>query len=149
MLEVRRTTSDDPGFRTLVAALDDELWQRYPDVQAEYAPHNAVDHVATAVVVVDGGLPIGCGCFKPRAPGTVELKRMFVTPGARGRGVAGQIVQALEQWARELGNTAMVLETGNNQPEAVALYTRQGFVQVPRFEPYVDMPTSLCMRKTL
>ena len=149
MPEVRRTTSDDPGFRTLVAALDDELWQRYPDVQAEYAPHNAVDHIATVVVVVDGSRPIGCGCFKPRAPGTVELKRMFVMPEVRGRGVARQIVEALEQWARELGSTAMVLETGNNQPEAVALYTRQGFVQVARFAPYVDMPTSICMHKTL
>src|SRR5258706_3048800 len=108
MFEVSRTTSDDPRFRLLVGELDAELWQRYGEVQAQCAPHNVIEVLATVVIACDADRALGCGCFKEIDPGTVELKRMFVTPAARGRGIAGRIVGELERWARESGVTAMV-----------------------------------------
>ncbi len=77
---LRRTTTADPGFRTLVGALDAELRATYGELQAQYAPHNKVETIATAVVVSDGELPIGCGCFRAHDASTIELKRMFVAP---------------------------------------------------------------------
>jgi len=149
MIELRRTDSDDPRFVALVAELDADLWRRYGDAQAEYAPHNRIETLATVVVALDGARPVGCGCFKPFGPAAVELKRMYVAPDARGRGIAAQVVAALEQWACELGFTAIALETGTKQHEAIALYTKLGFTPIERFGPYVDMPLSLCLRKSL
>lgn len=144
-----RCTTSSPLFAELVRELDAELGERYGEVQALYSPHNAVDEIATAVVATIGGRPIGCGCFKPHGPGTIELKRMYVRRDARGHRVATQIVGALEAWARELGHTVAVLETGDRQHEAVALYTRCGYTRTPCFPPYDQLPASICMRKPL
>ena len=148
-LELRRCTTAEPGFQALVRELDLELQRRYGAVQDLYTPHNAVDAIATAVLALEGGRPVGCGCFKPFAPGAIELKRLYVAPAARGAGVGRRMVEALEAWARELGFTRAVLETGTSQPEAVALYTRCGYARIPCFGPYVDLPASVCMARTL
>lgn len=148
-MQIRRTTTDDPAFRTLVAALDAELRATYGEVQAAYAPLNKVDTIVTAVVAFAGDAPVGCGCFRRKDERTIELKRMFVTPGARGRGVAHAVVDALEQWARELGHASAVLETGNLQDAAIALYTRCGYARIANFPPYDEMPASVCMGKSL
>jgi len=149
MLEVIRTTSEDPRFRQLIAALDADLWRRYGDVQAQYAPHNAIEAIGTAVVALDDGRPVGCGCFKPFGPQTAELKRVFVAAEARGRGIASRLLDELEAWARELGIATMVLETGDKQHEAISLYRRRGYTDIAPFGPYVDLPASLCMARPL
>jgi GNAT superfamily N-acetyltransferase len=147
-LELRRTTSRDPAFVALVRELDVELWQRYGELQAAYEVHTQV--VAdTAVLACADEVAIGCGCFRPYDASTIELKRMFVAAAHRGAGVGRAIVQALEAWARELGYTAAVLETGVLQPEAVALYTACGYTGIPSYGPYVGMATSICMGKQL
>ncbi|NQX25981.1 GNAT family N-acetyltransferase [Microbacteriaceae bacterium VKM Ac-2854] len=78
-----------------------------------------------------------------------ELKRMFVHPRARGRGVARRLLTAVEAYARISGARILRLETGAPQVEAVALYHSVGFVDIDRFGPYVLDPTSLCMAKPL
>ena len=148
-MQIRRTTTDAPAFRTLVAALDAELRATYGDVQTSYAPLNKVDTIDTAVVAFDADVPVGCGCFRRKDARLIEHKRMFVTPGARCRGVAHAVVDALEQWARELGHDRAVLETGNLQHAAIALYARCGYARIPNFPPYDEMPASVCMSKSL
>ena len=69
-------------------------------------------------------------------PGVAEIKRMYVDPSARGRGVGRQILDALEAEARRLGARRIVLETGPRQPEAIALYARAGFAEIPLFGEY-------------
>lgn len=147
-IALRRTSNTDPQFAAMTRQLDADLWARYGDVQGQYAPLNVMQ-VDTAIVAVVDGAPVGCGCFKAHAPGTVELKRVFVTPAQRGRGVARAIVLALETWARELGNTTAVLETGTLQHEAIAMYERLGYARIEPFPPYDTMPASICMRKSL
>ena len=148
-LEIVRCTTGAPQFQELILGLDADLRDRYGEVQALYSPHNKVAEIETAVVALESGRTVGCGCFKLHAPLTIELKRMYVIPEARGRRIAGQIVSELEAWARDLGHTTAVLETGTLQHEAVALYTRCGYVRIPNFPPYDQLPASICMKKTL
>jgi hypothetical protein len=81
--------------------------------------------------------------------GSAELKRVFVTAAARGLGVGRALLGAAEERARELGATTMRLETGLPQTAAIALYERAGYRHVPRFGPYVEDPTSVCMERDL
>ncbi len=143
-----RTTSVDPAFIALTRALDADLYDRYGPIQDQYAPFNLL-RTDTAVVAYDGELPVGCACMKPFDAEAPEVKRMFVAPSHRRAGVGRALIAELEAWARELGYAAMVLETGNRQPEAVALYERCGFARVPLFGPYVGLDYSICMRKDL
>jgi GNAT superfamily N-acetyltransferase len=81
--------------------------------------------------------------------GAAEVKRMFVRPAARGRGISRLILTALEDEARTLGASRMVLETGDRQLPAIGLYEGAGYVRCERFGEYVDSPLSVCMEKRL
>lgn len=82
------------------------------------------------------------------ADGVGELKRFFVRPEHRGTGVADALLAALVEHAGGLGVHVLRLETGDRQDAALAFYRRNGFVVVPRFGPYVDSATSVCMQRT-
>ncbi len=82
-------------------------------------------------------------------PGTAELKRMYVIPAARGRGLARTVLTHLERTAAEAGATVMVLETGLQQPEAIALYRSCGYQPIPAFGHYADSPSSVHLGKRL
>lgn len=148
MPRIVRTTAADPAFIALTRELDADLRVRYGAVQDAYAVYNVFTS-ETAVVAYVGDSAVGCGCFKPFDASAVELKRMWVDPAHRGGGIGRAIVAALEAWARELGYRAMVLETGTKQTEAIAMYGRCGYVQIPLYGPYVGMEYSVCMRKPL
>lgn len=74
---------------------------------------------------------------------------MFVKPEARGKGIATIILNELEKWAAEQGFINAVLETGVKNPEAVAMYQKQGYTVIDNYGPYVGMPTSICFSKSL
>ena len=74
---------------------------------------------------------------------------MYVVPSFRGRGIAKAVLETLETEAQELGASRLVLETGERQPEALALYRRSGFSPIPPFGQYIDSPLSVCMAKEL
>ncbi len=80
---------------------------------------------------------------------TAEIKRMYVVPGARGRGLARAVLARLELSAVEHGAEAMVLETGLRQPEAIALYESSGYLPVPGFGYYRGEPLSRCFAKAV
>lgn len=77
---------------------------------------------------------------------TGELKRFYVVPEHRGAGVADAVLIELMAHTRERGITRLRLETGDRQGPAIAFYRRHGFVEVPRFGPYVHSDTSVCMQ---
>jgi GNAT superfamily N-acetyltransferase len=151
-LEIRPAPLDGPLARALIAGLDAELLRRYPE---EGATHFRLDPVEVSagrglfVVALAAEAAVGCGAMRRLDARDAELKRMYVVPAARGRGVGRALVAALESEARRLGARRLVLEAGARQPEALGLYRGCGFVEIPRFGEYVDSPLSLCMAKLL
>jgi putative acetyltransferase len=143
---------DSPDARRLVAALDAHLASRYAPEQ-RFGPHLKAEHVApgvgTFVIARADGKAVGCGALKRRDPTTVEVKRMYVEPEMRGHRVAREILDHLENTAREMGAERMVLETGIYQEEAIGLYRGAGFKAVDCFDEYVGVPTSVCFEKPL
>ncbi|MCH0540183.1 GNAT family N-acetyltransferase [Streptomyces sp. MUM 203J] len=83
------------------------------------------------------------------ADGDAELKRMYVIPEARGRGIARHVLALLEEDARAAGRTRMVLETGDRQPEAIALYASSGYEPCTKFGFYREYESSCCFAKQL
>ena len=101
------------------------------------------------VVRDDEGRAIGCGGVC-RFEGTrAELKRMYVVPEARGRGLGRLLLVELEAEARRLGYARIVLETGDRQPEALGLYASAGYERIPCYGIYATRALSMCFEKTL
>ncbi|MBA3744637.1 MAG: GNAT family N-acetyltransferase [Sporichthya sp.] len=92
---------------------------------------------------------VGIGGIELQGGGTAELKRFYVRPEHRGHGVADAIITALLDHARASGASVVRLETGDKQHAAIGFYRRHGFAEVPRFAPYVDSATSVCMQRDL
>ncbi|MYW69240.1 GNAT family N-acetyltransferase [Streptomyces sp. SID8379] len=102
------------------------------------------------------GTPLATGGWRTQdknaeeyADGDAELKRMYVTPEARGLGLARRILAALEEDARAAGRVRMVLETGTKQPEAIALYLSSGYEPCAKFGHYRFEDLSRCYAKAL
>jgi len=149
MITLKRTDSSNQDFTNLVNQLDADLAIRDGDDHAFYNQFNSINMIKYALVAYEGNIPIGCGAIKTFNNDAMEIKRMYVLPKHRGKGIAGIILNELEQWAKELGYTKCVLETGINQPEALALYHKSGFVRIPNYGQYADVPSSFCFEKVL
>jgi GNAT superfamily N-acetyltransferase len=149
MLRLLRTDSDNNDFRDLVAILDSYLAEVDGDDNAFYSQYNKIDMLRHAVVAYDGITPVGCGAVKQFGSDAMEVKRMFTQHGHRKKGVAKAVLSELEKWSAELGYTRCVLETGKRQPEAIALYERQGYRRTPNYGQYVGMENSVCFEKLL
>ena len=147
MTKFIRTTSENTDFRNLINALDEDLYLRNGEAQLQYRQYNQVDLIDHVVVIYFEGKPVGCGCFKKFDDTTVEMKRMFVLAEMRGKQLAAQMLQELEKWAVEEGNTAAVLETGYRQVEAIRLYTVAGYSLIENYGQYIGMEDSICYRK--
>jgi GNAT superfamily N-acetyltransferase len=145
-----RTHSANADFRALVVLLDAELAVRDGADHSFYAQFNKADSIRNVVLAyVAGDEPVGCGAFKEYSPGTAEIKRMFVRPEHRGRGVAVAVLAELEEWAAKLGYNNCILETGLKQPEAIRLYEKSGYTRIPNYGQYEGVENSVCMKKVL
>ncbi|MEI9947273.1 MAG: GNAT family N-acetyltransferase [Chitinophagaceae bacterium] len=149
MIRLKRTDNNDPDFKQLVEKLDKDLWSRYGQEQQKYAPHNKLEYLDTVVIAYAYNIPAGCGCLKKFDTTTAEVKRMFVEEDQRRKGVAAAILNELEGWAKELNYANTILDTGNNQPEAIGLYKKAGYLVMKNYAPYTDMPEITCMTKSL
>jgi putative acetyltransferase len=149
MEQLKRTTSTDSNFKSLVALLDADLADRDGDDNTFYAQFNGIVHLKHCVVHYINNLPVGCGAFKPFNETTIEVKRMFVLPSHRGKSIASKVLNELEVWAKELNFYSSVLETGLRQPEAIALYKTNGYTITPNYPPYEGVENSVCFKKPL
>ncbi len=152
-IRVVRTELTDRISRDLIEALNAELAGLYPEPGAN---HFRLDPAETApgrgafLVVYRGDTPVGCGAVRLIDAEKGELKRMYVSPSERGRGLGRRLVAALEAEAQALGARRLVLETGVRQPAALALYRATGFQPIPLYGEYVLSPdTSVCLGKEL
>lgn len=150
MLNLIRTDADHPDFVRLVAALDAHLAVTDEDEHDFYDQFNKLDAIRHVLVGYADGVAVACGAFKPFDQGTVEIKRMYTAPNYRGRGLAAELLDGLEAWARAEGYGRAVLETGKRQPYAIRLYEKQGYGRMAdNYGPYVGMDNSVCMEKSL
>ena len=149
MIITRRTNSTDQNFLQLISLLDKELWNRYPELQVEYEKHVKLEYIETVLVAYFENLAVGCGCFVAHNNKLIEIRRMYVLPDYRGKGISRIILNELEKWATELGYKTAILETGNKQPEALNLYKNSGYIETDRYGPFKDLESSFCFRKTL
>jgi len=146
---LRIESAGSPAAQSLIGALDAEIQRRYPGE----CP-NGIDVAAfeaaggVFAVAYDGQTPVACGGFRP-FEGAAEIKRMYVAPSHRGRGLARRLLAFLQARARERGHVRAILETGRNMNEALALYRSEGWREIPVFGPYVGDPKSICFEKML
>lgn len=143
------TTSENLDFINLVTALDQSLWERYPELKADYWGNNILEINPNVIVVYLNNKAVACGCFKKKGKNAIEIKRMFVSPEARGKGFAQNILQELERLAVESGFSFSVLETLDKQIEAISMYQKCGYSIVDNYEPYVGLKSSICMQKQI
>ena len=152
-VEIRREALNSEAGTRLICALNAELSERYPE--GGTALHFRLDANEISpgrgafLVGYASEIPVACGAVRLLDAETAEIKRMYVEPTARGRGLGRRMLQALEAEARLLGAHDLVLETGTRQPEAIALYSRAGFSKIGAFGEYEDHPLSVFMGKTL
>lgn len=148
-MKIIRTNAGNPDFAELVKHLDAELAVRDGEDHAFYAQFNKIAAIKYAVVAYENGQASACGAIREFDAGTMEVKRMYVLPEHRGKGFATKILAELEQWAAELSCNRCVLETGKNQPEAIALYDKNGYSRIPNYGQYEGVENSVCFEKRL
>jgi GNAT superfamily N-acetyltransferase len=136
----------DPELAALVTAQQREI--REIDGGANTMVFVPYDDAAYMVAVVDGRA-VACGAWQAMTAGVAELKRMYVRPAFRGRGIARQMIVAIEEEALAAGRPVIRLETGNYLPAAIALYQSSGYHQIPAYGPYVGNPYSVCFEKRM
>lgn len=148
-MQFTRTNSDNNDFQKLVEALDIDLKIRDGEDNAFYAQFNKITAIKYVIVAYDCDSPVGCGAIKQYADDTMEVKRMYVLPEKRGHGIAGLMLSELEVWAKELNYARCILETGQKQPEAIALYKKEGYQIIPNYGQYEGIANSVCFEKIL
>ncbi len=131
-----------------------ELWAEVDHIYGNDTPSDpelaGMDAAGAGFIIArDAGEAIGCGAIRPFTDTIAEVKRMYVVPSKRGRGIAREMMHFLEQRARENGFSAVCLETGLRQPAAIRLYESLGYRRIAGFGDYKDDPLSVCFGKSL
>ncbi|MFM9607801.1 GNAT family N-acetyltransferase [Streptomyces sp. V2] len=158
-MNIRRLSFDHPDAVKLNDEVQAEYHERYGDGgdathldPADFRPPQGLYLIAYD----DSDRPVATGGWRSQdqndegySDGDAELKRMFVIREMRGLGLARRILATLEDDARAAGRTRMVLETGTEQPEAIALYVSSGYEPCPKFGYYRNSSSSRCYAKAL
>jgi GNAT superfamily N-acetyltransferase len=149
MVKCVRTNSENTDFRNLVGKLDADLSIRDGEEHAFYNQYNKIDKIKYAIIALYENIPVGCGAIKEFSSDIMEVKRMYVLPEMRGRGIASIILKELEKWTVELHFKKCLLETGKKQPEAIQLYLKNSYRIVLNFGQYEGIENSVCFEKIL
>jgi GNAT superfamily N-acetyltransferase len=142
-MRVERARADEEPGASLVAAMVAEIDELYSDTPGNLSSYGvsademAPPHGAFVLIGDDEG-PLACGGIKRLTPEIGEIKRMYVVPRARSRGVGTRLLAELERAARELGYSTVRLDTGSRQPAAKLVYERAGYAEIDDYNgnPY-------------
>jgi putative acetyltransferase len=149
-LTIRPEPPNQADVIRLIEASDSYAMALYPPESNHLLDIAALSDIAvTFLVVRDGGEAVGCGAILRDPRGWGEVKRMYVQPEQRGRGIGRRVLAELEAIARAAGLPLLRLETGIHNTEALALYRRARFVECEPFGDYVLDPLSVFMEKRL
>jgi putative acetyltransferase len=149
-MHFERTAWDDIRFKELTGMLDNELHGNYEALQTFYDKKNVIKSNSYVVLCIDKECPIACGCIRETEDeSTVELKRMYTIKEERGKGIGKILVEELEKWAFEMRKSKIILETGNMQEAAIAMYKKIGFIVIENYGEYKGISNSICMAKEI
>ena len=151
---IQAVETSDPAFLTLCAALDGYLNELAggEERRMQYIPHNQAGDLSIAFLARENGTAIGCAGLKELDAITGEIKRVYVVPLARRKGVGNMLMNELEKEAVRRGYQKLLLESGAPLKEAMRMYRRYGYMEIPPYEPYAKMESSsdsICMEKNL
>ncbi len=149
-IDIRIVEPDNKDLHDLIKKLDEQMLKLYPAegiFGVDFSDPKV--HEMTFCVAYISGTAAGCGAWKPLGGGVAELKRFFVEPSFRGRGIASMILDFVEGSALKAGVATMRLETGPKQPEAIGLYRKSGYREIEPYGEYIGCEYSYCMEKEL
>lgn len=147
-MKLLKTNSNHPDFQKLTRLFDDYLVEIDGDEKDFFAQYNQI-YIDNVIVCYKDEIAVGCGAFKKYEPTVAEIKRMFVLPEKRSKGIASTVLNALEIWAKENGFQHAILETSNQLTNAISLYQKSGYEVIPNYGQYIDVESSVCMKKIL
>jgi GNAT superfamily N-acetyltransferase len=148
--ELRAVGYADPVAQFLVERVQQEYVVRYGGRDAAVVePAEFSPPLGLFLVAEVDGVPAGCGGWRDLGGGAVELKRMYVEPAFRRRGLAALLLDELERTAAAAGHRQLLLNSGDRQPEALALYARAGYTPVAGFGVYAQAPGAVFLGKQL
>lgn len=147
-MKLLKTNSNHPDFQKLTQLFDEYLVEIDGDEKDFFAQYNQI-YIDSVIVCYEDEIAVGCGAFKEYEPTVAEIKRMFVLPEKRGKGIASTVLNALEIWAKENGFQHAILETSNQLTNAISLYQKSGYEVIPNYGQYIDVESSVCMKKIL
>ena len=147
--ELIRTDGSHHGFLTLIKELDRELRSYESDHDDVYITQNIVPESVYVSLILHDDQALACACLRAYKEKDFELKRMYVLPGHRGKGLSRRILDDLEKWAIELGRERIILETGDILKEAIGLYSSSGFERINNYGHYRDIQESICYAKKM
>jgi GNAT superfamily N-acetyltransferase len=149
-VDIRVVPYDHPDASVMIEALQGEYVKRYGGRdRTKVHPSQFAPPLGLFLIGYTDTEPVACGGWRVHEDGVVEIKRMYVVPDARGRGLARAMLAELELTAKRAGNRQIVLETGGKQPEAIGLYLSSGFTPVPSFGIYADNEAAMHLGKML
>lgn len=150
-MRFKYTNGDDPDFKGLCQALDRFLHRTAGEKvnQSQYDAFNQLGSIHDVVLAYEDEIPVGCAGFKRYDDQSAELKRVFVREEYRGKGIAGKMLENLEEEAGKKGYSYLILETGKHLTAAIALYKNHGYAVIPNYGPYKEISTSVCMGKKI
>lgn len=149
MIKTQRSEAGNPDFTHLTEQLDHYLSKINGEKDFFFKKHNHIDHSMKVALIYKEEIAIACGAFKQITNEVAEIKRMYVLPEQRSKGVASKLLISLEDWARELGFQYSRLETAKSMIDAVALYLKNGYQVIPNYAPYIGEESSICFEKKL
>jgi len=147
-LSIRQEPPDQPDVVPMIEALDALMTSLYPAESNHFLDIAALSEPSVTFLVVRAGdEAVGCGAILSDPRGWGEVKRMYVRPDQRGRGIGKRVLAELEAVARDASQRLLRLETGIHNAEAIALYRRAGFTERSAFGDYAPDPLSVFMEK--
>ena len=150
MITITQQLPDSPAAIELITELEEHLATRYATEHRHgYSAARLAEENIPFFIIRDGAEPAGCSGLLLVGNEYAEVKRMYIRPAFRRRGLARRLLDHLADFARQHGITRMRLETGIHQREAIALYEQYGFGRIPAFGHYPDNDISLCYEKRI
>ena len=118
--------------------------------RATFVPYNEITDIKDVLIVYnEKGTPMGCASFKQYSAEDAEIKRVWVEPEFRGNHIAYDMIEKIENRAKEKGYKRAILQTRKSMKDAVGLYQRLGYCQIENYPPYNTLDNAICFAKEL